>query len=183
MGVSLLSPRLVAEAVALLSCTVAVITDLRTRRIPNSLTASAALLAVVFHLTLGFYGHEWQAALSGLTGGAASLLLFSLLSLRGLVGFGDTKLIATLGLWLGAGSIAEISLYTLLAGGPLAIIHGFMTGQLRGAARNIADGKVLCAPSLDTEPEKLHPMPYALAIACGTLWEVAGDHGIVPALW
>ena len=73
--------------------TLACLSDLRTRRIPNVLTISAALAALLFHLlTGGWPAAGWGAA--GLFLGAA--LFFPMFALRGM-GAGDVKLLAAVG--------------------------------------------------------------------------------------
>ena len=96
----------------------ACVTDLRTRRIPNVLTLSAAAGAVLFHLATG----GWQAAgwsLVGLFVGALSF--FPMFALRGM-GAGDVKLLAAVGAWLGPGQVAMVALATSLVGGVMAVV-------------------------------------------------------------
>src|SRR3954471_18021179 len=82
--------------------TLACISDLRTRRIPNVLTFSAAGGALLFHLVSG----GWNAAGWSLAGyGAGLLLFFPLFALRGM-GAGDVKLLAAVGAWLGPAQVA-----------------------------------------------------------------------------
>jgi len=82
--------------------TLACFTDLRTRRIPNVLTFSAAAGALLFHLATG----GWSAAGSSLAGlFLGALLFFPMFALRGM-GAGDVKLLAAIGAWLGPGQVA-----------------------------------------------------------------------------
>ena len=97
----------------------ACVTDLRTRRIPNVLTASAAAGAVLFHLATG----GWQAAGWSIVGLFVGALLFlPMFALRGM-GAGDVKLLAALGTWLGPGGVLMAFLYSAIAGGMLAVAH------------------------------------------------------------
>jgi prepilin peptidase CpaA len=113
--------------------TLACLTDLRTRRIPNVLTLSAAAGALLFHLITG----GWSAAgwsVAGLLLGAA--LFFPMFALRGM-GAGDVKLLAAVGAWLGPGQVAVVALATSLAGGVIAIVVALAHGYLRKALTNI----------------------------------------------
>ena len=96
--------------------TLACISDLRTRRIPNVLTVSAILAAVLFHaLSGGFSAVGWS--LAGCLVGAA--LFLPMFVLRGM-GAGDVKLLAA-----------------SIAGGVVAIAVALGHGYLRTAVRNV----------------------------------------------
>src|SRR5471032_315693 len=115
----------------ILLCTLlalAVWNDLRTRRIPNWLVFSGALLGLTLNAALpagaglfiapqGAIGLLW--ALAGLALGL--LLLLPMYMLRAL-GAGDVKLMAMLGAFVGPLAIAGIVVLTLLAGGVLALL-------------------------------------------------------------
>jgi len=162
----------VALVVALIGC----VTDLRTRRIPNVLTFSAAAAAVVFHgvnTGLAGIGHS----LSGL---AVGLVLFlPLFALRGLGG-GDVKLLAALGAWMGPGATVWMALWAALAGGPLALVVAFSRGYLRKALENVWSLLMFWRiaglrphPSVNLSTPGAPRLPYALPIAVGlvvTLW-------------
>src|SRR5215208_209386 len=113
--------------------TLACLSDLRTRRIPNVLTISAALGALLFHLVTG----GWSAAggsVAGLFLGA--LLFFPMFALRGM-GAGDVKLLAAVGAWLGPGQVAIVALATSIAGGAIAVVVALAHGYLRKALTNV----------------------------------------------
>lgn len=82
----------------------AAVVDARTRRLPDVLTAAAALIGVLLSLR-----HDPSAMLAGgVACGCAFLILTGLRALRSRqgrdpgLGFGDVKLICALALWLGA---------------------------------------------------------------------------------
>ncbi len=82
--------------------TLACIADLRTRRIPNVLTFSAAVIAVLFHAATG----GWAAVGSSVSGWLLGVhLFFPMFALRGM-GAGDVKLLAAVGAWLGPAQVA-----------------------------------------------------------------------------
>jgi prepilin peptidase CpaA len=152
-------------------------TDLRSRRIPNWLTGSAALLAFLYHL--------WTAGPSGLllalagclVGGAIFFLPFAL----GGLGGGDVKLLAALGAWAGPADALWIALYSGAAGGVLAIVTALASGYLRTAMTNVSRllvhwGQVGITPlpDLTLERSAAPKLAYALPILCGTvitLWQ------------
>ena len=111
----------------------ACITDLRTRRIPNVLTFSAAAFALLFHLvTGGPSAAGWSVA--GWFVGA--LLFFPMFALRGM-GAGDLKLLAAVGAWLGPTQVALAALATSLAGGLIAVVVALAYGYLGQALSNL----------------------------------------------
>src|SRR4029453_1349383 len=113
---------------------VACLSDLRTRRIPNVLTMSAAAGAVLFHLaTAGWAAAGWRGA--GLFLGA--VLFFPMFVLRGM-GAGDVKLLAAIGAWLGPGQVAIVALATSIAGGLIALIVARAPGYPRTALDNLS---------------------------------------------
>jgi prepilin peptidase CpaA len=113
--------------------TMACITDLRTRRIPNVLTVSAVIAALLFHLITG----GWSAAgwsVAGCLLGAA--LFFPMFALRGM-GAGDVKLLAAIGAWLGPGQVAMVAIMTSIAGGVIGVLVALGHGYLKTAVSNI----------------------------------------------
>lgn len=150
----------------------ACLSDLRTRRIPNVLTFSAAAAGLVFHLATG----GWSAAgwsLFGLFAGA--LLFFPMFALRGM-GAGDVKLLAAVGAWLGPGQVATVALVTSLAGGVIALVVALAHGYLQKALINlylllghwrVAGIQPLPAVTLDRAQGPR--LAYAFPIAIGTV--------------
>ena len=86
-----------SNLVAILLVTLACITDLRARRIPNVLTFGATIGALVFHLVVAGVGGLAESAGGWMLGAA---LFFPMFALRGM-GAGDVKLLAAVGAWLG----------------------------------------------------------------------------------
>jgi prepilin peptidase CpaA len=166
------------DALALLACVWAVVSDLRVRRIPNRLVAGTGLLGVTLQLTTGLSNDavRWQAPISALVGGSVALLVFLPLSVRGWVGFGDTKLLAAIGLCVGFPLVLRVIVCTLLAGGVVALSHAVWLGQLREVGRNLGKRERLGSGRIDEPGHGLHAMPYALAIALGTFWAVLSRH-------
>ena len=108
----------VLSLAALVAVTVAVVTDLRSRRIPNWLTGGA--------LALGLLGGFWlggpSGGLSALGGAALGLLiLLPFYAVRGM-GAGDVKLLAAVGALLGYQTLLPIAFYGAMAGGVLSLV-------------------------------------------------------------
>ncbi len=88
---------LIPLAATVLVALIALVCDLRTRRIPNVLTVSALAAALLFHtLAIGLEGLRFSLAGFGVGFG----LLFVLWIIGG-GGGGDVKLMAALGAWMG----------------------------------------------------------------------------------
>lgn len=159
-------------AAVLAIITAACVTDLRSRRVPNTLTFAGTLAAFLFHLVTGGVG----GFLASAGGCVVGLMIFlPLFALHGM-GAGDVKLLATLGAWLGASAALWIALYAAVAGGILALIVGVAHGYLRSAFSNLW---VLMAfwraaglrphPQVTLAASAGPRLPYALAIAIGAL--------------
>jgi prepilin peptidase CpaA len=151
---------------------IACVTDVRTRRIPNALTFGAAAAALVFHV-LAPSGHGLTSAVEGWFVGAA--LMFLPFALRGL-GAGDVKLVAALGAWLGPLNAMWLVVYTTIAGGVLSLVVAAFHGYLKQALANIwlllQHWAVVGLRPLDTislEGSNGPRLAYALPIFAGVL--------------
>ena len=98
--------------------------DVRGQRIPNWLTYSGLLAALVVRAGLG----GW----TGLKGGLAGMLfaggIFFLLFFIGGMGGGDVKLMAAVGAWVGLAQVGSLLIMSAIAGGPAG-------GRLRGGSQ------------------------------------------------
>lgn len=154
------------QVVLILGLSAAVVTDVRTRRIPNWLTG--AIGAAGFGLACGGGGlTPAQAALGMLAG----LLLMMPGHLIGATGAGDVKLMAAIGAVVGPGLILRTFLYTAVAGGLFALAvaarRGLLADTLHGATQ------LVTAPSTARitieSPSRSNRFAYGPAIAVGTL--------------
>ncbi|AMY12263.1 Flp pilus assembly protein, protease CpaA [Luteitalea pratensis] len=161
---------------AVMTALVACATDVRSRRIPNVLTVSAALLALLCRLLVG---GPW-ALIGGLLGGVVGFLLFlPLFAVRGLGG-GDVKLLGALGAWIGSNLVLWTALYTALCGGVmalgLALWHGVLRRTLGHLSLMLTHWRVVGpgpVAGLTLEDSRSLRLAYAIPIACGlvlTLW-------------
>ena len=88
----------VGTALVIVYVTMAALIDLRTQRIPNALSATAALLGLIAQVSL----NGAPGLLSALAGAAIGLGMFLPFYLLRAVGAGDVKAMATVGIFLGA---------------------------------------------------------------------------------
>jgi prepilin peptidase CpaA len=114
---------------------VATVVDLKTRRIPNGLTAAMAGIGVGLAAS-GMSSVTLGAALVGFGLGLALMLPGHLL---GATGAGDVKLMAAVGAIVGPGLVVSAFLFTAVAGGVLAVIVAArrrrLSATLAGTAR------------------------------------------------
>ncbi len=166
-------------------CALAVAHDLLFRRIPNRLVLVGAVLGTLFQAFAPSGGglFDFPAGGLGLTaallGGLTGLGLFMPMYLLRAMGAGDVKLLAMIGVWLGSSGVAYAALWTLLAGGVMALGVALCTGALRRVLANLhfmltatllhihaGQGAALQAPAQTTGR-----LPYAVAIVAGTAAE------------
>lgn len=110
---------LVLVAVGIL--VLAAITDARSRRIPNPLPLALALIGLVRIGAMLATGGAAAAAAADLAAASAVFIIAAAAFCFGLLGGGDTKLLAGAALWLGVASVGAFLLATALIGGLLAL--------------------------------------------------------------
>src|SRR6266404_6345311 len=110
---------------------VGAIKDVRGKRIPNRLTYSGLIAALVVRTGLG----GWTELRSGLAGMLFAGGIFFLLFLLGGMGGGDVKLMAAVGAWVGTAQVGILLIMSAIAGGLLAtgyvLVHKRMLESLR----------------------------------------------------
>jgi prepilin peptidase CpaA len=128
--------------------------DLATRRIPNPLNAMAALSGLAWALMAWGLPGLGQAVLGGLIAFALMAVIYFI----GGVGAGDVKAMAALGTFLSPWGAFELFVFTLLAGGVLAVLR--LAIARRGVAISGGQGVFrLQASGLS--------LPYGVAICAG----------------
>jgi prepilin peptidase CpaA len=158
---------MMALSVLAAGLTAAVFIDVRSRRIPNWLTALMAGAGLVMAvggmsgLTLG------QAAL----GLAAGLLLMLPGHALGATGAGDVKLMAAVGAILGPRTVFSAFVATAVAGGAFAVIVALQRGTLQATLQGTR--QLVASPAAAKEtieaPGRFNRFAYGPAIAVGTL--------------
>ncbi len=145
----------------------AVFIDIRSRRIPNWLTALMAVAGLVMAVG-GMSGLTVTQAVLGL---AAGLLLMLPGHALGATGAGDVKLMAAIGAIVGPRMVFSAFLATAVAGGVFAVVVAFRRGRLQATL----DGtrQLVASPSAAKEtieaPGRSNRFAYGPAIAVGTL--------------
>lgn len=168
----------------------AVVTDLRSRRIPNALVAYGMLLGLSFHV-LAPAGQDIvpgseSGLFAGLLGGLVGMAVFLPLHALRTLGAGDVKLLAMAGIWLGAEAVLQAALWTLVAGGLLGLAWAVAGGQWRHVVHNLKHMVFATAASALARQglavaRPVHAtgrLPYAVAIAAGSAFELARRWGV-----
>ncbi|OFW11705.1 MAG: hypothetical protein A3H96_03220 [Acidobacteria bacterium RIFCSPLOWO2_02_FULL_67_36] len=127
-----------ALAVGTLAATVV---DIRSRRIPNGLTATMSGIGIGLAAT-GASGISLGAATFGFVLGFALMLPGHAL---GATGAGDVKLMAAVGAILGPATVVTAFLFTAIAGGILAVAVAAQRRRL--AATFAGTGRLIAAPA------------------------------------
>jgi len=157
--------------------------DIKQHRISNRIVLVGIVLGFMFNELLphglGFNspapgGLGWLAALTGVGMGLVVLLPFYWLRA---MGAGDVKLMAMVGAFLGPGQVLGALLGTFLIGGVMALAIALRAGAMLRLLGNLKflllDGVVKVStgqvPTIDDLPQSVGKLPYAVAIAVGTL--------------
>ncbi|HLX26545.1 MAG TPA: A24 family peptidase [Candidatus Cybelea sp.] len=161
-------------ALTLAGCFIAAFIDVRSRRVPNALTASIAVAALIVH------GFEGPRALGTSVAVMVILtLLGSLVYSRGGIGGGDVKLAITACGMLNFPLCIPFLLYTAIGGGLLAIGYLLVRGRTRASA---VRGMLLTMSGVPgMTAKKTEGMPYAVAFAFGAII-IALSQSIAPFL-
>lgn len=153
---------------------IATFTDLRSRRIPNWLV----LPFLVVGIAVSFAPPSWHGIgiAQSLEGMGLGLLLFGVLAFMGGMGMGDVKLCAAIGAWIGPRQLLLALIITGIAGGIMAVVWaaccGFLGDLFTGSGDLLFGWRkrgMRVDPDLTLANPKAHKMPYAPAIAIGTL--------------
>lgn len=155
----------------------AVITDLSAHKIPNSIVIFGLLVSLICQ---GF-SLDGAGGLNWLAGVVVALLCFiPLYLLRGMAA-GDVKLMMAVGGFLGYPLIIEAVIHTFLAGGVLALILVLYKKRGHQLVRNMqviaTDAMIKTTSGVNVANDYVMKnsagrMPYALAIAIGSMWTV-----------
>jgi prepilin peptidase CpaA len=161
----------IPELVIFIIITIAIVSDIRVRRIPNWLTFSAMIAGIGYHIYVGGI----TGLLLSLGGLLIGFSLFFVFYMLGGMGAGDVKLMAAIGSLLGPKDVLFAALYTALAGG----VYAVLLMVTRKTNRELLSRYALMAKSLlstghcayipQGETEKTTPLCYGVAIAAGTL--------------
>ena len=146
----------------------AAIQDAVQLRISNLITLAVLILAIVAAFMVGIEVAVWQNLLVFGLVLAVGTVLFS----RGVLGGGDVKLLAAVGLWADLGGAARLIASIFIFGGLLALL--------------IVLGRTVLPASLGERVAVLKPkagIPYGIAIALGTVFIVMVSKPEAPAVY
>jgi prepilin peptidase CpaA len=156
----------------ILAClSVAIVTDLANRIIPNRLVIVVLLCSMGVRMGAGPV-----ALLASLLSATAVLAALGLLASNDLLGWGDVKLIAALTIAVPVTRVIPLLFAIVMAGGVLSCLYLAMRYALRDAAptlnsAELESGRRLAIRRLaDREGARIRanePMPYALAVLGG----------------
>ncbi len=155
---------------------IAIVTDVRSRRIPNSLTFSAFIAALI--VRFAFQG--WAGLGLALMGAVIAPVILLIVHFGKGIGMGDLKLAAAVGAFFGPVAAVVAMLASAILGGLLAMALLMQRGQLLAEFFSLflvglpflKRKKVSEAPADATRT--VTTMPYGVAIAIGSLTTLAG---------
>lgn len=147
---------------------VALVTDIKTMRIPNWITGSALLAGL---LTQGLI-NGWHGLLIAGGGAAAGFIVLLLMYLIGAVGAGDVKLFAGIGAWTGTLFTLQVVMYSVLFGALVGWIIVLKRREIFGRSHKIISaisGFMLfrSPPLLRKKDSELLRFPFMLAVIPG----------------
>jgi prepilin peptidase CpaA len=148
------------------------VSDVRSARIPNKLTYTAILAAIVARtVLLGLAGLK-SCGLGILVAGGLFAVLFVLGAMRG----GDLKMMAAIGAWVGGTHILTVVIAIGLAGGVLALTSTIFSRNRIQTVRNVVrliayrlTSGLQPHPQLNVQAPGSKRVPFGLAIALGTV--------------
>ncbi|MGA3095662.1 MAG: A24 family peptidase [Bryobacteraceae bacterium] len=151
----------------------ATLMDIRSRRIPNWLALPFLGAGAIVNMAC----HGWKGLGQSMGGIALAVAVAGVFCRLGGMGMGDLKLCAAVGGWIGPAQLATAMVATGLAGGALALVwavcHGSLSESLDGASDlvwGIWRRGFHPHPSLVLDNPAARAMPYAPAIAIGTIF-------------
>ncbi len=150
---------------------IAVVFDLRVRRIPNALI----IIALAFALTYHVHQSGYIGLIFCLKGFCIGILLLFIPFIMGGIGAGDVKLLAAIGAIKGSVFVFNTFLWMSLWGGAIAVIILISKKQLKETVARLGKGTILTSLGLVSYNDSLSKeefsiyYPYGVAIALGVL--------------
>jgi len=152
--------------------------DMRTHRIPNALSAAAAVLGLILQASL----NGVPGLVSAVTGAAIGLALFLPFYALRAFSAGDVKAMATVGIFLGAEVTLLAVAFTLIAGAIIGLIVLLITSGASSALYRLVGVAAAPLSSLrrgqDAGSSPRQRFAYGGAIAAGTLATLVTSGGV-----
>ncbi len=158
----------VALAVLIAALLAAAVSDIRRYLIPNRYPIAISLAYIVYAT-----GHPLDQGLWSLAVGVVAFILCAVLFAAGIFGGGDAKLFSATALWAGPSLAAPFILYTVMAGGALALAWLSPFRRLMPAAPPIPSPSESGTGNAGLRSRLHQPTPYGAAIAVGGLYVAA----------
>lgn len=159
----------VALAVLVAALIGAAVSDVRRYLIPNRYPVAIVLAYFLYATTQPLDQGLW-----GLAAGAGAFVVCAILFAAGVIGGGDAKLLAATTLWAGPSLTPLFLIYTVLAGGLLALAWLTPFRRLMPPAPQSAQPSVETGAAQSGLRSRFHqPTPYGAAIAAGGFYVVA----------
>jgi prepilin peptidase CpaA len=168
----MMEPRMTVWIFTVLLTCLAAAWDWQSRRIPNWLTVSGAIVGITLHSVL----EGWHGALFALGGiGLALALLMPLVYLRAL-GAGDWKLMGAVGAFVGWQLFLVILLGSILVAGMMAVAQMVRAQRVTDTLRNLwtllkgfAAFGMVKNPKINLDNPGLLKLPFGVAVAVTTI--------------
>jgi prepilin peptidase CpaA len=132
------------------------ITDLKARKIYNWLIIAGAVLG----LSQSFYFGGLAGVLEGMSAFGLALLLTLPLVLLGVLGAGDMKLFAVLGIMTSAGTVIQVFLYSFIWAAIFGFMYALVSGRLKSVFLNLSQ----LAKGKEIAKQNLNQIPFTLPI-------------------
>jgi prepilin peptidase CpaA len=147
---------------------IAAISDLWKRKIPNSVSAATAVAGLGAQL----WDRGGAAALSGLAAAVVTIALLYRPWTLGMMGGGDVKLAGGVAVWVGLGGLIVYMLAGAVAGGVIALV-GYVASR-KSIRKEIRQNLVTAVvqqrmPEPAPETRGRVSLPYGIAVAVGGL--------------
>ena len=167
----ILAPQAVIVATTLVFVAVCVLSDVRTRRIPNVLTGPVMLAG----LALNAWGFGWSGAQASLAGFALAIVLLLAPFAAGGIGGGDVKMMGAVGALLGPRLVLLSLVVGIALGGVFAVVHLARIARLREKLGDLRRMVANAALSVSLKPLQVSAsapgavvLPYSLPLGLGT---------------
>ncbi len=146
------------------------ITDVRSRRIPNVLVLPFLLMGIASSTV----ARGWSGLTQSFLGVLLAIAFFGLFCLLGGMGMGDLKLCAAVGAWIGPSQLLVALVMTSLIGGVMAVVWAIAGGFIKEVLLGTAGLVFGRRKGLNLANPSARKMPYAPAIAMGTILSFLG---------
>jgi prepilin peptidase CpaA len=168
------SPLAIAGSLTFVS--LCILSDVRSRRIPNALSFTGMLVGVTCS-TIHFGA---EGALSSLEGAGVAMAILMLPFALGGIGGGDVKMMASVGTFLGPRPTMEGLLLGLVFGGAVMVVHltrisrlREKLGSLRTMLSNAAIAHSIAPLKISTADQNAVALPYSIPLGFGVATVIA----------